>query len=217
MHRRSRRRTAAAIALSVPLAILAGAPAVADTGSGAITDCRLQYLSGGTPDLTATVKINNSDEYSPHTYTVGVKFSKDGETLGQGTDTIYADAGESPAVGHVSAANNNVQGQSPGKLRCDVLQSEDENGDGIHVNPYHPKGPDRGHNQQRDVPDGGYTVSEGDTLSGIAQREYGDASRWPKIYDANRKTIEDAAKQHGRSSSDHGHWIFPGTQLVIPK
>jgi nucleoid-associated protein YgaU len=36
-----------------------------------------------------------------------------------------------------------------------------------------------------------YTVQSGDTLSAIAQRHYGKASRWREIFDANRDQIED--------------------------
>jgi nucleoid-associated protein YgaU len=36
-----------------------------------------------------------------------------------------------------------------------------------------------------------YTVKQGDTLSEIAQRELGAASRWKEIYEANRATISD--------------------------
>ena len=35
-----------------------------------------------------------------------------------------------------------------------------------------------------------YTVKAGDSLSKIAQREYGDASQWKKIYEANRDVIK---------------------------
>jgi nucleoid-associated protein YgaU len=34
-----------------------------------------------------------------------------------------------------------------------------------------------------------YVVQPGDTLRSIAEREYGDASQWPRIYDANRSLI----------------------------
>ena len=56
----------------------------------------------------------------------------------------------------------------------------------------------------------------GDTLWGIASRKLGSGTKWTKIYDANASTIEAAAKKHGKSSSDHGHWIWPGTTLSIP-
>ncbi len=36
-----------------------------------------------------------------------------------------------------------------------------------------------------------YTVKPGDTLGTIAQRVYGDATKWRVIYDANRDTIGD--------------------------
>lgn len=61
-----------------------------------------------------------------------------------------------------------------------------------------------------------YTIVSGDTLWGIASRKLGSGTKWTKIYDANASTIEAAAKKHGKSSSDHGHWIWPGTTLSIP-
>ena len=35
-----------------------------------------------------------------------------------------------------------------------------------------------------------YTVVAGDTLSKIAQREYGDAGQWKRIYEANKDAIK---------------------------
>lgn len=49
-----------------------------------------------------------------------------------------------------------------------------------------------------------HTVKEGETLSGIAQEYYGDASNWRIIYEANRNTISDP------------DLIHPGQQLHIP-
>ena len=49
-----------------------------------------------------------------------------------------------------------------------------------------------------------YTVKKGDTLSAIAQREYGDANQWRRIFEANRDTIKDP------------DLIQPGQQLTIP-
>lgn len=63
---------------------------------------------------------------------------------------------------------------------------------------------------------GSYTVVSGDTLWGIATKKLGSGTKWTSIYDANASTIEAAAKSHGKSSSDHGHWIWPGTVLTIP-
>ncbi len=34
------------------------------------------------------------------------------------------------------------------------------------------------------------TVAPGDSLSKIAKREYGDASKWPRIFEANRDVIK---------------------------
>lgn len=72
-------------------------------------------------------------------------------------------------------------------------------------------------NDQAPAPGGSsYTVVSGDTLWGIASKKLGSGAKWTSIYDANADTIEAAAKAHGKSSSDHGHWIWPGTVLAIP-
>ena len=61
-----------------------------------------------------------------------------------------------------------------------------------------------------------YTVQSGDCLWNIAKAAYGDGSKWTVIYEANKSTIEAAAKDHGKSSSSNGHWIYSGTKLTIP-
>ncbi len=50
-----------------------------------------------------------------------------------------------------------------------------------------------------------YTVVAGDTLSGIATKYYGDASKWPIIFEANRNEIQDPDR------------IFAGQVLRIPQ
>ncbi len=47
-------------------------------------------------------------------------------------------------------------------------------------------------------------VKSGDSLSKIAKQEYGDASKWPLIFEANKDVLKDPDK------------IFPGQQLKIP-
>jgi nucleoid-associated protein YgaU len=47
-------------------------------------------------------------------------------------------------------------------------------------------------------------VKSGDSLSKIAKQEYGDASKWPLIFEANKDILKDPDK------------IFPGQQLKIP-
>jgi len=49
-----------------------------------------------------------------------------------------------------------------------------------------------------------YVVVSGDSLSKIAQREYGNANQWPRIYEANRDLLKDPDK------------IYPGQKLRIP-
>ena len=50
-----------------------------------------------------------------------------------------------------------------------------------------------------------YTVKKGDTLSEIALEYYGDATKYPKIFEANRPMLKDPDK------------IYPGQTLRIPQ
>ena len=50
-----------------------------------------------------------------------------------------------------------------------------------------------------------YTVVAGDSLSKIAKREYGDASKWHRIYEANRDKIQNP------------DLIHPGQVLNLPQ
>lgn len=61
-----------------------------------------------------------------------------------------------------------------------------------------------------------YTVKTGDCLWNIAKMFYGDGSKYTIIYMANKAVIEKVARKHGRSSSNNGNWIYPGTILTIP-
>lgn len=50
-----------------------------------------------------------------------------------------------------------------------------------------------------------YTIEKGDTLSKIADRFYGDAQKYPQIFEANREVIQDPDK------------IYPGQKIRIPQ
>jgi nucleoid-associated protein YgaU len=52
---------------------------------------------------------------------------------------------------------------------------------------------------------GQYTVLAGDTLSKIAQAQYGNANLWPRLFEANRHEISDP------------NLIFPGQVLRVPQ
>ena len=49
-----------------------------------------------------------------------------------------------------------------------------------------------------------YVVVSGDSLSKIAQREYGNANDWKRIFEANKDILKDPDK------------IYPGQKLKIP-
>ena len=53
--------------------------------------------------------------------------------------------------------------------------------------------------------EGSYVVVAGDSLSKIAQREYGDMKQWRRIYEANKDQIKDP------------DLIHPGQKLRIPR
>lgn len=61
-----------------------------------------------------------------------------------------------------------------------------------------------------------YVVKKGNTLWGISRKFYGTGTKWKTIYNANKTTIENTAKKYGKHSSSNGHWIYPGTKLLIP-
>ena len=63
-----------------------------------------------------------------------------------------------------------------------------------------------------------YTVQNGDCLWNIAKAAYGDGSKWTAIYEANKNIIESTAEKYRGKGKDsnNGHWIYPGTVLVIP-
>ena len=61
-----------------------------------------------------------------------------------------------------------------------------------------------------------YTIKKGDTLWGIAKKFLGSGTKWELIYNANKTIIEQTAKKYGKSSSNHGNWIYPGVTLTIP-
>ena len=49
-----------------------------------------------------------------------------------------------------------------------------------------------------------YTIAKGDTLSAIAQKHYGKASAWKKIFEANRGVLDDPDR------------IKPGQVIKLP-
>lgn len=77
---------------------------------------------------------------------------------------------------------------------------------------------DNGLKQRPDdsVPAKTHTVGNGDTLWAIAKKYYGNGAQNTQIYAANSAVIEAAAQQHGKSNSNNGWWIYPGTVLAIP-
>lgn len=50
-----------------------------------------------------------------------------------------------------------------------------------------------------------YTIQKGDTLSKIAEAQYGDASAYTRIFEANREVIQDP------------DLIYPGQRIRIPQ
>lgn len=61
-----------------------------------------------------------------------------------------------------------------------------------------------------------YIVKQGDTLWSISKQFYKTSSKWNVLYEANKEVIENTAKKRGKANSSNGHWIWAGTELVIP-
>lgn len=60
-----------------------------------------------------------------------------------------------------------------------------------------------------------YTIKKGDTLWALAKKFYGSGTKYGTIYNANKDIIEATAKKYGKSSSNGGHWIYPGCSIRI--
>ena len=50
-----------------------------------------------------------------------------------------------------------------------------------------------------------YTIQKGDSLSKVAQAQYGDPMKWKALFEANREVIKDP------------DLIYPGQQIRIPE
>lgn len=61
-----------------------------------------------------------------------------------------------------------------------------------------------------------YTIQDGDTLWGIAQRFLGDGMKYHEVYTANKKVLDDEAARRGMGSGMGERWIFTGTKILIP-
>ena len=61
-----------------------------------------------------------------------------------------------------------------------------------------------------------YVVKKGDTLWKIAEEVLGSSFRYAEIYELNKATIEETAKNKGKKDSGDGYWIFQGTLLRMP-
>jgi nucleoid-associated protein YgaU len=58
-------------------------------------------------------------------------------------------------------------------------------------------------------------VVHGDTLWDIATQAYGTGTDWRRLYKLNQRTVEESAHARQFTSSESGHWLFPGTRLVL--
>lgn len=61
-----------------------------------------------------------------------------------------------------------------------------------------------------------YTIQSGDCLWNIAKKYYGDGSKYTKIFNANKTTLDQKAKAYGNKDSSNGNLIYPGTKITIP-
>ena len=73
-----------------------------------------------------------------------------------------------------------------------------------------PQGPER----TSPPPPATHTVKQGDSLWAIAQKELGDGSRYPELYEANRDVIDPENKRRGQRDK---YTVHPGQILTIPR
>src|SRR3954447_9797157 len=63
------------------------------------------------------------------------------------------------------------------------------------------------------APHGLHVIVPGDTLFGL-EDHFGLAHG--RLFEVNRAVLDAAARKHGHQDSGKGHFIFPGTRLVVP-
>lgn len=61
-----------------------------------------------------------------------------------------------------------------------------------------------------------HTVKDGDTLYSLSMMYYGSDSGYVKLYEANSTIIEESAKEAGYTSSNGGHVLITGIQILVP-
>lgn len=61
-----------------------------------------------------------------------------------------------------------------------------------------------------------HTIMLNETLWSIAEKFYGDGSKWQSIYNANKEILESAARERGFVNTKNGQLVWPGTIIVIP-
>lgn len=62
-----------------------------------------------------------------------------------------------------------------------------------------------------------YTVEEGDTLQGIAEKFGVEPSRWTEMFASNEQLIRGGANARGFTGEPQGDWIFPKQVLLVPE
>jgi nucleoid-associated protein YgaU len=136
-------------------------------------------LFAGEADAAASIKAHIEEE-NPGIRNLGVAFDK-------GFVTLSGDADTWDAVEKAMLMAGNVEGV--GKVVSNIVVGGQAASGGGQVFPANSEY---------------YEVKKGDTLSGIAQRFYGKAADYPKIFEANREVIKDPDK------------IFVGQKIRIP-
>jgi hypothetical protein len=121
---------AAAVALAVPVVVLAGYPASASSASWSISGCRLDKSSS--PALYGLVTVANKDPNNEHDYSFDVEFDKGGTRLGTGSTTVSSvrslETGKSDTNNAIVADPSKSASQFPeGPVDCKVTKVTDEN------------------------------------------------------------------------------------------
>lgn len=123
------------VALAVPVVVVAGYPASANSASWSISGCRLDK-TGIYTELYGDVSVKNRDRQNEHLYTVTVQFNFKGQRLGVGTTST---GWIRPLESGTNLGNNRiVQGASAsastvrdGRVDCKITGVVDENNSSV--------------------------------------------------------------------------------------
>jgi len=169
-----------------------GQAVAAHLGLPVLTPAEIEAAANSAAQVTA-LRAGGFQEHTPLWYYIfaEAQHAAEGDQLGPVGSTIIAEVliglvrQSADSILHAPGWLPSLSGANPGSLElADLLRFAGVLDGG--------------------VPPRTYVVQSGDTLSGIAQQELGDATRWPEIFALNRGVLGDP------------NLIIPGQVLALP-